>query len=46
MKKDYIIPQDRPAFKVDEALKKAAKKAAKAFRIEEQELQKSQYART
>ena len=49
MKKKYTVPTDRPAFLVDETLRQAARKAAKAFREEEEalqkELQKSRYAK-
>jgi len=38
------IPKDRPAFLVDEQLKEAAKKAAKAFEQEEKELEEYRYA--
>lgn len=44
-KKEEEIQKNRPAFHVDERLKKAAKKVAEAFDEEEKDLEKSKYAK-
>lgn len=43
MYKEEKIPKDRPAFHVDEKLKEAARRAAKAFEQEEKDLEKYKY---
>lgn len=43
--KKFKIPKDRPAFHVDIHLKEAAKKAAQAFKEQEESLKREEYAK-